>query len=166
MADLAEARSGGRRRSCLIARPLFAPSELVVVCVAAAAGVVEPPSSSVVAAFAGGPASPPATSSSGPPAFNVASANTNKRRVLYLLDEHHALRFLGNRRAIASVLSKNASVHDRFRMAHQDEFATAASIGATVEERVEIVDLRDLVPAFSGAMSDHQTSAVPKDPLK
>jgi hypothetical protein len=85
--------------------------------------------------------------------FNLASASTTKRRVLYLLDKHHALRFLGNRRAIASVLSKNASVHDRFHAAHPDTFVTVRDYWATVEHLVEIVDLRDLVPAFSASMS-------------
>ncbi|MBS1868055.1 MAG: hypothetical protein JSS99_00145 [Actinobacteria bacterium] len=89
--------------------------------------------------------------------FNLANANTNKRRVLYLLDKQHALRFLGNRRAIASVLSKNASVQARFRVAHQDEFATVREYWATVEDRVEIIDLRDLVPAFKRTRSDNQS---------
>jgi hypothetical protein len=63
---------------------------------------------------------------------NLASANTNKRRVLYLLDKQHALRFLGNRRAIASVLSKSASVQAKFRASHQDDFATVREYWATV----------------------------------
>jgi hypothetical protein len=86
--------------------------------------------------------------------FNLASANTKKRRVLYLLDKHHALRFLGNRRAIPSVLSKNAAVHDRFHAAHQDRFATVHEYWATIEHLVEIIDLRDTVPAFSSMASD------------
>lgn len=98
--------------------------------------------------------------------FNLASTNTKKRRVLYLLDKHHALHFLRNRRAIASLLSKNASVHTKFQAAHQDDFATVRDYWATVDHLVEIIDLRDLVPAFKGAMSDRETSAVPKDPLK
>jgi hypothetical protein len=89
--------------------------------------------------------------------FNLANANTDKRRVLYLLDKQHALRFLGNRRAIASVLSKSASVAARFRAAHQDDFATVDEYWATVEKRVEIVDLRDLVPAFERTRSDDQS---------
>lgn len=89
--------------------------------------------------------------------FNLASAKTKKRRVLYLLDKHHALRFLRNRRAIASVLSKNSSVHARFRAAHQDEFATVRDYWATIEHLVEIIDLRDLVPAFKSTMSDDQS---------
>lgn len=89
--------------------------------------------------------------------FNLANANTNKRRVLYLLDKQHALRFLGNRRAITSVLSKSASVQARFRAAHQDDFATVREYWATVEERVEIIDLRDLVPEFKRTRSDDQS---------
>lgn len=95
--------------------------------------------------------------------FNLASASTKKRRVLYLLDKHHALRFLGNRRTITSVLSKNASVHDRFHAAHQDKFATVHEYWTTVERLVEIIDLRDLVPAFNSSMSDSLSRAVPRD---
>lgn len=89
--------------------------------------------------------------------FNLASADTNKRRVLYLLDKHHALRFLGNQRVIASVLSKNASVHARFRAAHHDQFATVREYWTTIEHRVEIIDLRDLVPAFKDTTPDGQS---------
>jgi hypothetical protein len=91
--------------------------------------------------------------------FNLANANanTNKRRVLYLPDKQRALRFLRNRRAITSVLSKSASVQARFRAAHQDDFATVREYWATVEERVEIIDLRDLVPAFKRARSDDRS---------
>lgn len=40
--------------------------------------------------------------------FNLASANKKKRRVLYLLDKHHALRFLGPKRIIAAFAPKSA----------------------------------------------------------
>lgn len=81
--------------------------------------------------------------------FNLASANKKKRRVLYLLDKHHALRFLGNRRAIPSVLSKNAAVHDRFHAAHQDRFATVREHRNA--SRVALVPLAPIALALSAA---------------
>lgn len=81
--------------------------------------------------------------------FNLATTETEKHRVLYVLDKQHALRFLGNRRAIGSVLSKSASVHARFRALHGDNFERVHQYWATVEDRVEIVDLRDIVPSLS-----------------
>ena len=98
--------------------------------------------------------------------FNLASASTKKRRVLYLLDKHHALHVLSNRRTITSVLSKNAGVYDRFRATHQDQFATVGEYWTTVEDRVEVIDLRDVVPAFKNTMSDGQLSPVPRGPLE
>lgn len=56
------------------------------------------------------------------------------------------LRFLNNRRAVASVLSRNAAVEGRFHALHGDSFATVRDYFVTVRDRVEIVDLADLVP--------------------
>lgn len=39
--------------------------------------------------------------------FNLVSANTSKRRVLYVIGKETPLRFLRNRRALSSVLSRN-----------------------------------------------------------
>lgn len=93
--------------------------------------------------------------------FNLASAKTTKRRVLYVLDKEHPLRFLGNRRAISSVLSKNASASERFHAAHGDKFKTVREYWATVEPLVDVVDLRDVVPR---AFDNRLTTAPGKAP--
>lgn len=82
--------------------------------------------------------------------FNLASVDTTKRRVMYVVGKEHPLRFLRNRRAISSVLSKNSAVQARFQALHGDRLATVSDYYATVEQQVELVDLRDLVPAFRG----------------
>lgn len=84
--------------------------------------------------------------------FNLASADTEKRRVLYVVGKEHPLRFLRGGRALSSVLSKNASVAARFRNRHPD-LLRVSEYYALVEHAVEIVDLRDAVPAF-GQVSD------------
>jgi hypothetical protein len=80
--------------------------------------------------------------------FNLASAHTSKRRVLYLVGKATPLRFLNNRRALDSVLSKNAAVAARFRILHGDTFRTVRDYFVSVRDLVEIVDLRELVPVF------------------
>lgn len=81
--------------------------------------------------------------------FNLASVETAKRRQLYVLGTEHPLRFLGNKRALASVLSKNASLARRFHDLHGASFKTVNEYWATVEDRVEIVDLYEFIPTLS-----------------
>ena len=86
--------------------------------------------------------------------FNLCSARTKRRRVLYVLDKAHPLRFLRGRRALASVLSKNAGAARRFSELHGTKYERVGQYYATIEKRIEIVDLRDLVPAFKKVSSD------------
>jgi len=79
--------------------------------------------------------------------FSVAAADTNKRRVVYLLGTDHALRFLRGGRALTSVLSRSPKVRRMFEETYgTGTFATVREYWATVCEKVEIVDLRELVP--------------------
>jgi hypothetical protein len=80
--------------------------------------------------------------------FNLVSAETDKRRQLFVLGTEHPLRFLGNRRALSSVLSKNASLAKRFRELHGENFKTVNEYWATVKDRIEIVDLHEVIPAL------------------
>jgi hypothetical protein len=82
--------------------------------------------------------------------FGLVNANTERRRVLYLLGTAHAERFLQGGRAIESVLSRNAKIRRAFNAAHGDHaYSTVGSYWKTVEHLVELKDLRELVPAFS-----------------
>lgn len=85
--------------------------------------------------------------------FNLASVRTTKRRCMYVVGREHPDRFLKGRRAISSVLSRNAGAAARFRALHGDEFSTVAEYAAAcITDRVEIIDLRDVVPAFRTAV--------------
>jgi hypothetical protein len=87
--------------------------------------------------------------------FHLAIADTTKRRVLYVVGKATPMRFLGNRRALSSVLSKNSAVATRFHELHGDNFPTVRDYYESVRELVEIVDLRDLVPGLAaGTHSD------------
>ncbi len=82
--------------------------------------------------------------------FNLASATTDKRRYMYVVDREHPDRFLANRRALSSVLSRNAGVAARFKALHGDQFKTVSDYAQYIKDRVAIVDLREVVPAFGG----------------
>ncbi|MHB1344951.1 MAG: hypothetical protein ACYCX3_11435 [Thermoleophilia bacterium] len=78
--------------------------------------------------------------------FRLASADTDKRRLLYIVGERQPLRFLNGHRAIRSVLSRNASAARRFQELHGQRFSTVGEYYATVQNLVKIVDLADIVP--------------------
>lgn len=80
--------------------------------------------------------------------FHLASAKTKKKRCMYVVGREHPDRFLSNRRALSSVLSRNSAVAARFQDLHGDRFTTVAEYADFIKDRVEIIDLRDLVPAF------------------
>lgn len=81
--------------------------------------------------------------------FNLASAKTKRRRCMYVVDREHPDRFLANRRALSSVLSRNAAAAARFKALHGERFKTVADYADYIQDRVEIVDLREVVPAFA-----------------
>jgi hypothetical protein len=81
--------------------------------------------------------------------FNLASAKTSKRRYMYVVDREHPDRFLANRRALSSVLSRNTGAAARFKALHGEQFKTVADYADHIKDRVEIVDLREIVPAFA-----------------
>lgn len=81
--------------------------------------------------------------------FSVASANTTKRRIVYVLGAEHPMKFLQGGRAITSILSRSPKVRRMFYEAYGTEtFATARDYWATVSDKVEILDLREVVPHF------------------
>lgn len=81
--------------------------------------------------------------------FNLASSDTTKRRELYVLGKREPDRFLNGRRAIPSVLTKHATVKERFDLRHAaDGYLTVRQYWESVRDQVEIMDLRDKVPVF------------------
>ncbi|MGP0101273.1 MAG: hypothetical protein ACLPUT_06605 [Solirubrobacteraceae bacterium] len=79
--------------------------------------------------------------------FGVASAETDKRRIVYVLGTEHPMKFLRGGRAISSVLSRSSKVRLGFYNRYGiDTFATVRDYWATVCDSVEVLDLRELVP--------------------
>lgn len=56
--------------------------------------------------------------------FDLASAETTKRRVLYLTGKSVPMRFLHGGRALASVLSRNSAAQRRFHRLYGNRFGT------------------------------------------
>ncbi len=67
---------------------------------------------------------------------------------MYLVGKEIPMRFLHNRRALSSVLSKDSAAAARFQSLHGDRFATVWDYYESIAHKVEIVDLADIVPAF------------------
>jgi TDG/mug DNA glycosylase family protein len=82
--------------------------------------------------------------------FNLASADTDKLRCMYVAGIEAPLRFLKGRRSLNSVLGKHAAVATRFRELHGDEYATVGDYYKSVAGRVAIVDLVKILPALAG----------------
>ena len=83
--------------------------------------------------------------------FNLAEAQTSKRRVIYVVGDTAPLRFLNNNRSLTSVLSKNAAAQRRFLELHGSRFRTVSQYYGKVRDRVEIIDLGVLVPELRGS---------------
>lgn len=78
--------------------------------------------------------------------FRLASADTDKRRVVYVTSTKEPLRFLNGNRALKSVLSRDASAALSFQELHGSSFSTVAEYYVTVRDLVKIVNLADVVP--------------------
>ena len=88
--------------------------------------------------------------------FNLASTSTDRKKCLYVVGKEHPMRFLNGGRSLSSVLSKNASVAERFDEAHGDTFTVVRDYWFSIRDEVELVDLRELVPAFRTTNSSDQ----------
>lgn len=80
--------------------------------------------------------------------FSLASDPVEKRKVMYVVGKGIPLQFLQNRRALASVLSKNVALARRFHEAYGDKLITVGDYYELVKHEVEIVDLADVAPSL------------------
>lgn len=80
--------------------------------------------------------------------FNLMSNATDRKKCVYVVGQEHPMRFLNGRRSIGSVLSKNAGTAERFEEAHGGRFSVVRDYWQSIRDEVELIDLRDVVPAF------------------
>ena len=81
----------------------------------------------------------------------LAEGSTGKRKYLYLLGTHHALKFLQSGRALTSVLSRNEKLRRMFFERFGDRFRTVRDYYAL---RGGAVQIKDVSPWLSGLAAD------------
>lgn len=81
--------------------------------------------------------------------YLLAEADTPKQRYMYVMDDHHPLKFLRSRGSIASLLSRNNSLWAAFQARYGDRFATVGEYYAFRQATVTIVGLVQVVPHFA-----------------
>lgn len=82
--------------------------------------------------------------------FLLAEADTHKERYLCVLGLAPQLRFLEGRRALPSVLSRNAHIATEFHSKYPDRFSVVSEYYQYRRHRVNLVDLEAIVPFFKG----------------
>lgn len=80
--------------------------------------------------------------------FELLTAETAKRKVLYVVGAAVPLIFFHGGRALTSVLSKNVAVAARFKAKYGDQYKTVGAFYRDHSTEVEIQDLCELVPDF------------------
>jgi hypothetical protein len=78
--------------------------------------------------------------------FELAEADTDKDRYLYVIGLTHPLKFFAGTRAVNSVLSRNHSLRERFYRLYGDQFSKVCEYFEYRRDRVRIVDIAELVP--------------------
>jgi hypothetical protein len=91
--------------------------------------------------------------------FNLVADPTPRRKMLYVVGLEQPLRFLANRRALTSVMSRNSHLAKRFHDRYGDRFTTVRDYYESVRDQVEIVDIAKIVPGLSGSNSSCATSS-------
>lgn len=86
--------------------------------------------------------------------FRLVLAETRRRKVVYLTGLEHPIRFLRGRRALTSVLSKNASAAAAFHTAYGERYTVVSDYWRDAGTQVELVDLTEIVPALRGLPAD------------
>ncbi|MCA1839507.1 MAG: hypothetical protein LC723_04145 [Actinobacteria bacterium] len=69
-------------------------------------------------------------------------------RRLYVTGKEHPLRFLNNRRALSSVLSKDRATAERFQQRYGTRYSVVSEFWSDLQHEIEIVDLEELVPSL------------------
>ena len=81
--------------------------------------------------------------------YHLAEAGTEKRRQLFVTELDRPIRFLQGGRAMKSVLTKHGTVAEEFFSRYGDRYKVVRDYWNDVKERVDLVDVSSLVPAFA-----------------
>ena len=78
--------------------------------------------------------------------FELAEAETAKRKYLYLLGTKHALKFFNGRRSLKSVLSRNEATNSHFRALYGETYVTVRDFFSDHKHKVMIQDVSGWLP--------------------
>lgn len=81
--------------------------------------------------------------------FELAESETPKERYLYTVGLKYPLRFFNGRRAMKSVLSKNASTATKFQNSYGERFTRVCEYYEHRKSCVNLVDLAEIVPELA-----------------
>ena len=86
--------------------------------------------------------------------FLLSEHATSKRKYLYLLGTHHALKFLRGGRALTSVLSRNGKVQNLFFERFEKQFETVGEYYAAHSANVRIEDVSPWLSELAESLTD------------
>ena len=89
--------------------------------------------------------------------FHLAQDTTDRRKVAYLTNLEYPLRFLQGRRALRSVLSRNASAAKEFAAVHGEHFSVVSEYWKSLNGTVQLVDVTEIAPIVKGIQEDPAT---------
>lgn len=94
--------------------------------------------------------------------LHLLQDSTSRKRFMYVVNKEVPERFLHGNRAIASVLSKNSSAATTFQDLYGTRYTRVRDWYAReARGNVEIVDLRDVLPAFASNAIQQATTVPP-----
>jgi hypothetical protein len=82
--------------------------------------------------------------------YELAEAETDKKRYLYVLGLKYPLKFFNGRRSLKGVLSRNIKLASQFRQRYGNRFKVVCEYYQHRKELVSLIDLTDIVPELVG----------------
>lgn len=89
--------------------------------------------------------------------FHLAQDSSDRRKIAYLSNLEYPLRFLQGRRAIHSVLSRNATAAKEFAAVHGEQFSVVSEYWKALNGTVQLVDITVIAPILKGVQEDLTT---------
>lgn len=86
--------------------------------------------------------------------FQLATADTAKRKYLYVLGTEHPLKFLRGGRSMDSVLSKNVALKDAFAGLYGDQYKRVRDYYRDHHDKVMIADVLPWLPELASIPDD------------
>ena len=80
--------------------------------------------------------------------FYLAEYETKKERYLYIIGDHHPLRFLNGGRALSSIFTKDQKLRGSFSDLYGATYSTVGEYYRFRKDRIHLVDINKFIPEF------------------